>query len=177
MGSRGSWGRVPGLPHLGEELIREEQKQCGQVTVKDLNKEEPRTFLRLSSEALNPKDKGYQEGKWELGGSRLDRIMFEGPGREAVLRHFSVTGGQWVRELPPVRNPHVPQAYQTTCSPLCFECFLLLVHPRAHIKHCLTLWVNPILPLNLTQTSDMLLSLCILNIYLPGWSSALSTKQ
>lgn len=60
-GEPGQLGRVLGLPHLGEEFIREEQKQCGEVTVKDLNKEEPRTFLRLSSEALNPKDKRYQE--------------------------------------------------------------------------------------------------------------------
>lgn len=56
-------GRVPGLPHLGEEFIRGDQRQYGQVAIKDLSKE-PRTFLRLSRLKLSsPKDKGC----WEAG--------------------------------------------------------------------------------------------------------------
>lgn len=96
------------------------------MTVKDLNKEEPRTFLRLSSEALNPKDKGYQEAKQELGGSSLDGIMFEGPGREAVIGHFSVTGSQWVRECPRSETPMSPRLTKQHALPSVLNAFSYL---------------------------------------------------
>lgn len=78
-------------------------------------------------------------------------------------------GSNGFRELPKVRYSNVTQAYQITCCSLCFERPVSLFCLKTDIKQHPNLLVNP--TMNLTWTSDVLLSPHILIIYYLGWFS------